>query len=85
VRDHSASSRSSVVWQAAHTHVRRSVTRWGSRRSVHGIIRFAPQRGHGSVCWPGWTSDGSQGIFGFMVRIILNPDTFVAGRARMRA
>jgi hypothetical protein len=37
------------------------------------------------VFWPGWTSDGSQGIFGFMVWIILNPDTFVARRARMRA
>ena len=49
MRGYSASSRSSVVWQAVQTHVRRRVTRWGSRLSVHGISFFAPQRGHVSV------------------------------------
>jgi len=49
VRGYSASSRSSVVWQAVQTHVRRRVARWGSRLSVHGISFFAPQRGHVSV------------------------------------
>jgi hypothetical protein len=43
------SSRSSVAWQAAHTQVRSSVMRWGSRLSVHGNSFFAPQRGQTSV------------------------------------
>lgn len=47
--DYSGSSRSSVVWQAVHTHVRSRMMRRGSRLSVHGISFLAPQRGHTPV------------------------------------
>lgn len=67
---YSGSGRSSVVWQAVHTHVRTSALRAPSRLSVHGISFLAPQRGQVSVGWPGCTSLGSQGIFGFTPGII---------------
>ena len=62
-----------------HTHVRRSPMRLGSRFSVHGIILFAPQRGHVSVFCPGCTSAGSHGTLGFMGGIILGavPNAYV--------
>jgi len=50
--DHAGSSRSSVIWQAVQTQVRRGITRFGSRLSVHGNIVLAPQRGQVSVFWP---------------------------------
>jgi len=40
------------------------VTRWGSRRNVHGMSFRAPQRGQVSVFCPAGTSEGSHGTLG---------------------
>lgn len=66
----SASSRSWVIWQVAHTQVRSSVMRWRSRLSVHGIMVLAPQPGQTSVAAPERTLAGSHGIAAFMAPII---------------